>query len=93
MDIVTKTFLFNIICIVIFSLIYTSISTDNFAALQPKDKITYIDLIFYSTTIQSGVGLSDINAITDLAKILSMIQQLVMIASVFILIKVFYEKK
>jgi hypothetical protein len=69
------------------------ISTDNFAALQPKDKITYIDLIFYSTTIQSGVGLSDINAVTDLAKILSMIQQLIMLASMFILIKVFYEKK
>jgi hypothetical protein len=70
-----------------------SISPDNFAPLQPKDKITYIDLIFYSTTIQSGVGLSDINAVSDLAKILSIIQQLIMIASVFILIKVFYEKK
>jgi hypothetical protein len=93
MDIVTKTFLFNIIFIVIFSFIYMYISTDNFAALQPKDKITYIDLIFYSTTIQSGVGLSDINAVTDLAKILSMIQQLIMLASMFILIKVFYEKK
>ena len=93
MDIVTKTFLFNIICLIFFSFVYMSISSDNFAALQPKDKITYIDLIFYSTTIQSGVGLSDINAVTDLAKILSMIQQLVMIASVFILIQVFYEKK
>jgi hypothetical protein len=93
MDIVTKTFLFNIICIVIFSLIYMYISPDNFAALQQKDKISYIDLIFYSTTIQSGVGLSDINAVSDLAKILSMIQQLIIIASVFILIKVFYEKK
>ena len=47
MDIVTKTFLFNLICIVIFSFIYMSISPNNFAALQPKDKITYIDLIFY----------------------------------------------
>jgi hypothetical protein len=93
MDIVTKTFLFNIICIIIFSFVYISISSDNFAALQPKDKITYIDLIFYSTTIQSGVGLSDINAITDLAKILSIIQQLIMLASLFILIKVFYKKK
>ena len=93
MDIVTKTFLFNIICIVIFSFVYMSISSDNFAALQPTDKITYIDLIFYSTTIQSGVGLSDINAVTDLAKILAMIQQLIMLASVFILIKVFYNKK
>jgi hypothetical protein len=93
MDIVTKTFLFNIIFIVIFSFIYMSISPDNFAALQPKDNITYIDFIFYSTTIQSGVGLSDINAVTDLAKILSIIQQLIMLASVFILIKVFYEKK
>ncbi len=93
MDIVTKTFLFNLICLIFFSFVYMSISSDNFAALQPKDNITYIDLIFYSTTIQSGVGLSDINAVTDLAKILSMIQQLIMIASVFILIQVFYEKK
>ena len=93
MDIVTKTFLFNIICIIFFAFVYMSISHDNFAALQPKDKITYIDLIFYSTTIQSGVGLSDINAVSDLAKFFSIIQQLIMIASVFILIKVFYEKK
>ena len=93
MDIVTKTFLFNLICLIFFSFVYMSISIDNFAALQPKDNITYIDLIFYSTTIQSGVGLSDINAVTDLAKILSMIQQLIMLASVFILIKVFYNKK
>jgi hypothetical protein len=70
-----------------------SISHDNFAALQPKDKITYIDLIFYSTTIQCGAGLSDINAVSDLAKILAIIQQVTLVASTFILIKVFYEKK
>ncbi len=92
MDIITKTFLFNLICIIAFALLYTFIPTSNFMPLNKNDKLTFIDFLFYSVTIQSGVGLPDVTALSDLAKICAMIQQLIVIGSAYILIKVFYYK-
>jgi hypothetical protein len=86
------TFIFNIISIIIFSIIYASISPDNFKPLNPKDELTYIDYLFYSVTIQSGVGLPDVTALSDLAKILAMIQQLILMSTAFILVYLFFRK-
>jgi endonuclease III len=58
--IVINTFLFNIAMVIIFSIIYTYISPNNFVPLNPKDQLTYIDFLFYAVTIQSGIGLPDI---------------------------------
>jgi hypothetical protein len=91
-NIVTYTFLFNIITILIFSIIYASISVNNFEALKLSDKLTYVDYLFYSTTIQCGVGLPDITAITDLAKILAIIQQIILLGSAFILMSLVSDK-
>jgi hypothetical protein len=91
-NIVTYTFLFNIAIIIIFSIIYSLILPNNFKPLNPDDNITYIDYLFYATTIQSGVGLPDITALTDLAKILTIIQQLILMGSAFILISFFFKK-
>jgi len=91
-NIVTYTFLFNIIVIIIFSIIYASIPPSNFEPLKSKDKLSYIDYLFYSVTIQSGVGLPDITALSDLAKILTIIQQLILIGSAFILLSFFFNK-
>ncbi len=92
MDIITKTFLFNILCIIIFAIIYTNIPPNNFLPLNKKDKLNIVDYLFYSLTIQAGVGLPDVTALSDLAKILAMIQQLIVIGSAYILINVFYSK-
>ena len=92
-NIVTYTFLFNIVVIIIFSIIYASISPYNFEPLKPKDKLTYIDYLFYSVTIQSGVGLPDITALSDLAKLLTIIQQLILLGSAFILLSFFFNKR
>lgn len=92
-NIVTYTFIFNIIAIIIFSIIYSSISSHNFQPLNPKDKLTYIDYLFYAITIQSGVGLPDVTALSDLAKILAIIQQIILIGSAFILISLFFSSK
>ena len=92
-DIVTKTFAFNIIVILIFSIIYASISPDNFKPLNPKDELTYIDYLFYAVTIQSGVGLPDITSLSNLAKILALIQQLILMGSTFILLKFFFKNQ
>ena len=89
---VAYTFLFNIIIIIIFSIIYANILPDNFEPLNPKDKLTYIDYLFYSVTVQSGVGLPDITALSDLAKMLVLIQQLILMGTTFILIYLFFRK-
>jgi hypothetical protein len=90
-DIVTYTFAFNIVAILIFSVIYASISPHNFEPLNPKDELTYIDFLFYAVTIQSGIGLPDVTALSDLAKILALIQQIMLMASAFILISFFFK--
>lgn len=91
--VVTYTFLFNILMIIIFSIIYASISPHNFEPLNSKDKLTYIDYLFYSITIQTGVGLPDVTALSDLAKILAIIQQLIILGSAYILLIFFFQTK
>jgi len=90
--IVVYTFVFNIITIIIFSIIYTNISPNNFQPLNPNDKLTFVDYLYYSVTIQSGVGLPDVTALSDLAKILAIIQQLILISTAFILVYMFFRK-
>jgi hypothetical protein len=87
------TFVFNIICILTFSIIYASISPHNFEPLNPKDELTYIDYLFYSVTIQTGVGLPDVTALSDLAKILALIQQLILMSTAFIIVYMFFKNK
>lgn len=92
-NIVKYTFLFNILIIIIFSIIYASIMPNNFQPLNPDDELNYIDYLFYATTIQTGVGLPDVTALSDLAKILALIQQLILMGSAFILISLFVKNK
>jgi hypothetical protein len=91
--VITLTFLFNIFTVLIFSIIYSSISPHNFEPLNPNDKLTYIDYLFYSVTIQCGVGLPDITALSDLAKSLALIQQVILMGSAFIILQLFFFKK
>ena len=92
-SVVTYTFLFNIVSVIIFAIIYGSISPKNFEALKPNDELTYIDFIFYSVTVQSGVGLPDVTVVSNLAKILVTIQQLSLMGSAFVLITFFFKNK
>jgi hypothetical protein len=91
--IVTNTFLFNIATVIIFSIIYASIPSHNFEPLNPKDELTYLDYLFYAVTIQSAVGLPDVSALSDLAKILALIQQVILMGSAYILIRFFFKNK
>ena len=90
MRIVIKTLAFQIFCIVLFGFIYllfkehfvrdVSFTTDK------KKTAEIIDCLFLATTIQSGVGYSDLYPITYIAKVILIIQQFVMIsANVFLL--------
>jgi hypothetical protein len=91
--VVTYTFIFNLLTAIIFSIIYASISPHNFEPLNPNDKLTYIDFLFYAVTIQSGIGLPDVTALSDFAKILALFQQLILMGSSFILVYLFFENK
>jgi hypothetical protein len=90
-SIVTKTFLFNILIVIVFSIIYSSLDPNNFEPTHPKDKLTHLDFLFYALTIQSSVGLPDVMAVSDLAKILVMIQQFILMGSAYILILFFLK--
>jgi len=83
--IVVYTFLFNLFVVFLFSFIYASIPPENFLPINKKDEMKYIDFLFYAVTIQSGIGLPDITAYTDLAKILALIQQFLLMGNAFIL--------
>lgn len=78
---VIQLFLYNICIIVLFTIIYYMIGSKHFENLKGKNETTLLDCIFFATTIQSGVGLSDINTTTKLAKILAIIQQLTMLGN------------
>ncbi len=78
MRLAVKTIVFHFLCIFIFTLLYFNFK-DNFNRLQKPDDFTMLDSLFLSTTIQSGVGLSDIYPISFYGKLIMIVQQLFMI--------------
>lgn len=85
MRIVVKTLSVHLFCILFFAFFYSFFSTHfnnnkekNYNRKSKLDSI--IDFLLFSTTIQAGVGLSDILPISIYGKILMIIQQLLMIS-------------
>ena len=77
MRLAIKTIVFHFLCILLFTLLYFYWQ-DNFNT-QQKGEFTMLDSFFLSTTIQAGVGLSDIFPISSYGKLIMIIQQLCMI--------------
>jgi hypothetical protein len=77
MKLVIRTVLFHILCILIFASFYYYFN-DHFKS-QIKEEFTFLDSFFLSTTIQAGVGISDIYPISFYGKIIMIIQQFIMI--------------
>ncbi len=77
MKIAIRTVLFHILCIFIFAFLYYYFRDD--FKTEVKEQFTMLDYIFLSTTIQSGVGLTDIYPIDFYGKLVMIIQQLVLI--------------
>lgn len=85
MKVVIRAVIFSLICVVSFSYIYLLLGKDHFIN-HMSNPIEYIDYLFLATTIQSGVGYSDIYPKTYTGKVALIIQQFMMITSyVFIL--------
>jgi len=83
--------IYNITIIIIFSLIYYFLSEKHFHIeydLVEDKKISYIDCINLSITIQSTVGLPSIKAKTKLCRFIVTLQQFLLIISFYI---IFFE--
>jgi hypothetical protein len=94
---VAKTLAIHLFCIIFFAFFYYyfSIHFDNHKQNKFKHYIcesrieSIIDFFLFSTTIQAGVGISDILPISVYGKILMIIQQILMISISVITIYVF----
>ena len=73
MKIAVRTVLFHFLCIIVFAIVYYNIQYQ-FQHTISHERRTVLDYILLSTTIQAGVGISDIYPISPIAKL-----QLIMI--------------
>jgi len=87
MKLVIRTVIFHFTCIIIFACAYYLLKDD--LASKVKDKFTVMECLFLSTTIQSGVGISDVFPTSVHAQLIMIVQQLIMIMSNVFTIYVF----
>lgn len=87
MKLVIRTVIFHILCILVFALIYTNIS-EEFHVMEEHRK-SFIDFLLLSTTIQSGVGISELYPLSYSSKIVVIIQQILMLFTHVITLYIF----
>ena len=88
MKIVIRTVFFHFLCIIFFGILYAYLKND-FEKNKDEEKLGFIDYILLSTTIQAGVGISDIYPISFYGKITMIIQQLIMLCTHIFTIYIF----
>jgi hypothetical protein len=91
MKIVFATIFFNFLCIIFFGMIYIYLKNE-FINNANKNDVQLIDIIMFSTTIQSGVGLSNLLPNSFNLKLVTIIQQLTMICSYVIILYIITKK-
>jgi hypothetical protein len=89
---VIQLFLYNLVIIAVFAVLYYMIGDEHFENLKGDNKTTALDSLFLATTIQSGVGLADINTVTPLSKTLAIIQKLSMLGNTIFMFYIFSPK-
>lgn len=87
MKLVIRTFVFHILCILVFALIYSNVA-DEFHVMG-KHKNNFIDFLLLSTTIQAGVGISNLFPLSYYSKIIVIIQQMLMLFTHVITLYIF----
>ncbi len=94
MKIVIRTVIFHILCIAIFGSLYFKLSEHfqngkNDNNEKNKRYSTFTDFLLLSTTIQAGVGISDLFPISFYGKITVILQQFILIMTHVITLYVF----
>ena len=87
MKLAIRAFIFHVICITLFYYVYNSMS-EHFVVKNNLKK-TKFDFLLLSTTLQAGVGMTNLHPLTDLPKIAMMIQQMVMLFTNVIILYAF----
>ena len=87
MKIVIRTVFFHFLCIIIFGILYFYLKED--FSEKEKVKKEMIDYVLLSTTIQAGVGVSELYPTTFYGKLTMIIQQIIMICTHVFTIYVF----
>lgn len=91
MKVVIRTAIFHLLCIIIFALIYFYFSPD-FQSVNGEKNIKYnkfTDYLLLSTTIQAGVGISDLLPLTFYSKVVLILQQIILIFTHLITLYIF----
>jgi len=88
MKIVIRTVCFHFLCILFFGILYSQFK-NNFEKNKEEEELGFIDYMLLSTTIQAGVGVSDLYPTTFYGKIIMIFQQLIMISTHVFTIYVF----
>jgi hypothetical protein len=87
MKLLIRSFVVHILCIIVFALIYSNISEE--FHFMDKDKKSFVDYILLSTTIQAGVGISQLYPLSLYSKIVLITQQLFMLFTHIITLYIF----
>lgn len=90
-----KPVVFHFLIILVFSLIYYGLGNTYFAhdltdkGEQSGRRIEYLDSLYFTSSIQAGVGLSSLHPLKNVSKILVCMQLFLMIATNVILLYAF----
>ena len=87
MKLVIRTVVFHILCIIVFAFIYSKFH-EQFHVMD-DDKKSFVDFFLLSTTIQAGVGISDLYPLSYYTKIVVIIQQMLMLFTHVITLYIF----
>jgi hypothetical protein len=75
---ILKTAFFQLICIIIFTFLYKHFDKDfDYGEKHVND--SWIDYLLLSTTIQCSIGISGLNPVTNLGKILLIFHQFIVL--------------
>jgi len=81
MKIVIRTVCFHFLCIIVFGILYFHLKEDLAEKGKKQDETKIIDYVLLSTTIQAGVGVSELYPTNFYGKLAMTIQQLIMICT------------
>ena len=79
MKIVIRTVFFHFSCIIGFGMLYFYLKDDFLE--KEEEKLEIIDYMLLSTTIQAGVGISDLHPTNFYGKLTMIIQQMIMLCT------------
>ena len=87
MKLVIRTVFFHILCIIVFAIVYSSLSEQFY--VTEHDKISILDFLLLSTSIQSGVGITKVYPLSSYSKIIVIVQQMLMLFTHVITLYIF----